>query len=947
MTQQRAHWLRIAILLLSHLPICPAAGTPDANDPNRYLNAVREFIDNVLKYGRDTYGPKHTPLFVDGLNIHTREPVKWIAPRGDTSTTVETGDWILCNLASQQNLFRVLDGLSKVTGDPKYKQAAMEAIEYAFANLRSPNGLFYWGIGTAYDAQGDKVVPEGPLQHMLKAHLPYYELMWQVNPEATRRLIESFWSAHIRDWSNLDMDRIGSYDDVLEEPWKHEYELGPVFLPEGSGTSFSNAGTDLLYAAAMLTKLSGDEEPLVWAKRIAYRYVRTRHPKTGISYYMYTIPSSIIFDSDDSVTRKVKGEMTDSQLIQSFPWPLQTNPLLRENPTGQQMPTPGFVINSAVSYWQAQFLVGAMLAGEGDEFKQWALEEFTAFGKASYRKQDNVYVPILTDGTNIEGYVVKDYSQLLGPSGGILQPAPVSPSDLWAYSMGYRVTRDAFMWEMARNIAKGNKLGDIGATPKGECKLNCEPNCPNPYTLLALLELHRATSRNDYLNLAKEIGDNILSSRFHEGCFVVSKEHVYTKFDAIDSLALLRLHSALSGGTVGLPEAWPSKAYFGLPYRWQEYGVDNKILYTRTESSEPPLLLEEAVAIGDIDLVRSLLDNGIAVDSPQGTGKTALQRSAMNGHKELVKLLLDRGAGMNTQTGWPGGTPLHLAAEKGHREIVELLIHKGADVNAKREGYPRGDTPLHSATRAGHKNVVALLIANGANVGAKNDDGRSPIDVAMRGRRRDIRELLQAKAIETCIHWAAHFGTLDKVKAFVENGVDVNAKDDQGMTPLHLAAHCGHREVVEFLLSNDADVNAKDNEGRAPLDIALSQRHKDVLKLLAEAGADIFTIHIAAFVGSLEKLRNFVETGTDIDSKDEKGRTPLLRAVMGKHIEAVKCLVEAGADVNTHDEQGHIPLVHALWAVDLDMVQLLLDKGTDVHAKDKSGYTPVHWAVMM
>ena len=39
----------------------------DSNDPNRYLNAVREFADNVLKYGRDTYGPKHTPLFVDGL----------------------------------------------------------------------------------------------------------------------------------------------------------------------------------------------------------------------------------------------------------------------------------------------------------------------------------------------------------------------------------------------------------------------------------------------------------------------------------------------------------------------------------------------------------------------------------------------------------------------------------------------------------------------------------------------------------------------------------------------------------------------------------------------------------------------------------------------------------------------------------------------------------------
>jgi len=67
------------------LSIC-LAGLPArnsrANEDSKYVNAVREFADNVLKYGRDTYGPKHTPLFVDGLNIHTNEPVKWIDPDG-------------------------------------------------------------------------------------------------------------------------------------------------------------------------------------------------------------------------------------------------------------------------------------------------------------------------------------------------------------------------------------------------------------------------------------------------------------------------------------------------------------------------------------------------------------------------------------------------------------------------------------------------------------------------------------------------------------------------------------------------------------------------------------------------------------------------------------------------------------------------------------------------
>ena len=122
---------------------------PTERQQSPYLDAVRTFADNVLKYGRDTYGPKHTPLFVDGLNIHTHEPVKWISKDGER--------WILSNLASQQNLFRTLDGLTRITGDPKYKQAAMDAIKYAFDNLRSPNGLLYWGGVVAYDAHSDDV----------------------------------------------------------------------------------------------------------------------------------------------------------------------------------------------------------------------------------------------------------------------------------------------------------------------------------------------------------------------------------------------------------------------------------------------------------------------------------------------------------------------------------------------------------------------------------------------------------------------------------------------------------------------------------------------------------------------------------------------------------------------------------------------------------------------
>jgi pectate disaccharide-lyase len=113
------HHVVLAILLICQFSICLASERPDANDPNRYLNAVREFADNVLKYSRDTYGRKQTPLFVDGLNVNTHEPVKWINPDGYK--------WVLSNFASQQTLMRTLNGLSAVTGDPKHRNAAMQA----------------------------------------------------------------------------------------------------------------------------------------------------------------------------------------------------------------------------------------------------------------------------------------------------------------------------------------------------------------------------------------------------------------------------------------------------------------------------------------------------------------------------------------------------------------------------------------------------------------------------------------------------------------------------------------------------------------------------------------------------------------------------------------------------------------------------------------------------
>ncbi|UCG66969.1 MAG: ankyrin repeat domain-containing protein, partial [Deltaproteobacteria bacterium] len=866
------------ILLICQISVCLAAETPDPNESTKYLDAVRMFADNVLKYGRDTYGPKHTPLFVDGLMVRDPndpnygkdgvfKPVEWIAPNGER--------WILSNLASQQNLFRTLDGLTKITGDPKYKQAAMDAIKYAFDNLRSPNGLLYWGLQDAYDAQRDIIYISG--DHSLKSYYPYYELMWEVDAEALRKFVEAFWSAHIINWSNLDMNRVArSFNTTFEEPWIQEYTGGPVFF-QSQGRSFLNTGSDLFYAAGILTKLSGDKKPLIWAKRLNYRYVQTRNPRVGISGYVYTRkePDGVWLQFGEDF----EGHLVLAATLVPLP-PGLGNPDIREIFPGYLMVTPGIEYNPAISPWASSMLLGDNLGNDGRDFIQWGLEELTALGKVAYRQQDNVWIPMLNDGTSLEGYVCrKDGGH--GWRGLEFKAIPVVAMDFWVYALAYRITGDQFMWRMARSIASGYGFGDIGITPETHSQLKIATDCWQPYTLLGFLELYKKTENRSFLQIAQNIGDKLLARRFHKGFFVPSDKHIYTKFDAIEPLALLHLYISLKASSTAIPIVWPARSYFNVPYRHhQNISIDNSLIYTLTNSLEPPKSLHEVAIEGDLDRVKAMLAGGANVNAwdqlnasalhyacQQGNIEVAelliakgarvdagratpLHYAVEKGHKEVVELLIAKGANVNATRGYPaeGDTPLHSAARGGHKEIVELLIAKGANVNATR-GYPaEGDTPLHSAARAGHKDIVELLIAKGANVNAKNNDGQKPVDVAVQRGQKEIAELLLSKSCNVSLHTAAYFGDLQRVEELIDDGVSVDAKDQRDQTALHYAAKTAQITVAKFLIANGADINA----GKwTPLQEA-AYHSKEIVELLLAKGANINTGEWTALHSALD-----------------------------------------------------------------------------------------------
>ena len=299
----------------------------------------------------------------------------------------------------------------------------------------------------------------------------------------------------------------------------------------------------------------------------------------------------------------------------------------------------------------------------------------------------------------------------MGPEGTVVEPIPCAPADFWAYALTYRLTEDDFIWQMARNIALGNGFGDIGDTSGGLVNLRCNIDCVDPYALMGLLELHKKTRRGAFLESSKQIGDNILANRFYRGLFTPSKKHLYTRLDSPEALALLHLFVDSMHYDDEIPVMWPSQAFFEFVYRHKERLDDTGLIYTLTESPEPPISLNEAAAMGDLDLVKSLIGKGAKVNRREDSFfKTPLHRAAMSGHIEVVKVLLAKGADIDARDS-DGYSALHHAVEGGRVEVVELLIDKSADVNVINR---RGISPLDLARCRGFTKIVELLHKHGA-----------------------------------------------------------------------------------------------------------------------------------------------------------------------------------------------------------------------------------------
>ncbi len=187
--------------------------------------------------------------------------------------------------------------------------------------------------------------------------------------------------------------------------------------------------------------------------------------------------------------------------------------------------------------------------------------------------------------------------------------------------------------------------------------------------------------------------------------------------------------------------------------------------------------------------------------------------------------------------------------------------------------------------------------------------------------------LLAATAFADPIHDAVEKGNLIGVQTELDKGVDVNAKREDGSTPLHGAAEGGHGEIVELLITAGADLHATTvpmlgGGGWIPLHSAARQGHRGIVELL-------------------------IEMGTDVNTRDSAGKSTLHDAVLEGHKGIVELLINKGADLNAKSGYYGTPLHVAGSIGHKEIAELLIANGADLNVQDGFGRTPLNAAELI
>ena len=421
-------------------------------------------------------------------------------------------------------------------------------------------------------------------------------------------------------------------------------------------------------------------------------------------------------------------------------------------------------------------------------------------------------------------------------------------------------------------------------------------------------------------------------------------------------------------------------------------------------------ILHYTCIFGDVDVADTLLKAGVDSLIQDIHGNSPMHYACRHGRLQCIHCFIANSQNpmeflqvsnnfgctpytVNTRS---GGTILHAACDQGDLVAVKILLKAGADPNVTDEF---GLTPLMRAVVSTSKSGITTDVVS--SIIAALCNSKCSVSASFVSSKPSDSNALYCDG-STALHMAIvnNYKWKDNqlcVKALVDNGAALDARDVHGRTPLHIASMRGYHHLIKLLAPSPESFHFQDNNGCTPLYYACKNSHLEFIRsfivqipdvidydgvgdLMNVANNDGTTpvsvrtgsggtiLHAACDKGDTNVVKKLLKAGADPNITDRFGITPLsVRTVSGGTILHVACdkgdinlvtkLLEAGADPNVTDRFGITPLsartVHggtmlhvACGKRIINLVTKLLEAGADPNVTDEFGFTPLMRAVL-